>query len=241
MVTTLSPCWYCSGLVRQFGIGRVVVGEARTFHGGHDWLAEHGVEITIARRRGVRRAHDRLHRRAPGAVERGHRGGSVEMAMIPTVDLDAWRDGDPAVGAAPSTRRCSTPGFLLVTGHGVPDELRTDLRAAARRFFALPASVKERYAARIGGRGWLPPGVEANGLRRGHRDPAGPQGVVRRRPRHPDRRRRRRRRLVPAQRVAGRDRRAGVRRHALRRRDDDASRTICSSSAPPRWGRTRTR
>ncbi|XVV08005.1 nucleoside deaminase [Actinosynnema sp. CA-248983] len=47
MVTTLSPCWYCSGLVRQFGIGQVVVGEARTFHGGHDWLAEHGVEITL--------------------------------------------------------------------------------------------------------------------------------------------------------------------------------------------------
>ncbi|MFG2649748.1 nucleoside deaminase [Streptomyces sp. NPDC048436] len=47
MVTTLSPCWYCSGLVRQFGISRVVVGEAETFHGGHDWLAEHGVEIVV--------------------------------------------------------------------------------------------------------------------------------------------------------------------------------------------------
>jgi cytosine deaminase len=47
MVTTLSPCWYCSGLVRQFGIGHVVVGEAETFHGGHDWLAEHGVRITL--------------------------------------------------------------------------------------------------------------------------------------------------------------------------------------------------
>ena len=47
MVTTLSPCWYCSGLVRQFGISRVVVGEAETFHGGHDWLAEHGVEIML--------------------------------------------------------------------------------------------------------------------------------------------------------------------------------------------------
>ncbi|GHH53034.1 nucleoside deaminase [Streptomyces candidus] len=45
MVTTLSPCWYCSGLVRQFGISRVVVGESETFHGGHDWLASHGVEI----------------------------------------------------------------------------------------------------------------------------------------------------------------------------------------------------
>ena len=47
MVTTLSPCWYCSGLVRQFAIPRVIVGEATTFAGGHDWLAEHGVEITI--------------------------------------------------------------------------------------------------------------------------------------------------------------------------------------------------
>ncbi len=47
MVTTLSPCWYCSGLVRQFGISRVVIGEVVTFHGGHDWLAEHGVEIVL--------------------------------------------------------------------------------------------------------------------------------------------------------------------------------------------------
>ena len=47
MVTTLSPCWYCSGLVRQFGIGAVVIGEARTFSGGHDWLAEHGVGIAV--------------------------------------------------------------------------------------------------------------------------------------------------------------------------------------------------
>lgn len=47
MVTTLSPCWYCSGLVRQFGIGRIVIGEARNFHGGHDWLAEHGVEVVV--------------------------------------------------------------------------------------------------------------------------------------------------------------------------------------------------
>ncbi|MGV9568486.1 nucleoside deaminase [Streptomyces nigra] len=47
MVTTLSPCWYCSGLVRQFGIGRVVIGEAVTFSGGHEWLAEHGVEILL--------------------------------------------------------------------------------------------------------------------------------------------------------------------------------------------------
>ena len=43
----MSPCWFCSGLVRQFGISRLVVGEARTFVGGHDWLAEHGVEVLV--------------------------------------------------------------------------------------------------------------------------------------------------------------------------------------------------
>ncbi len=45
MVTTLAPCWYCSGLVRQFRIGTVVVGESRTFAGGVDWLRENGVEV----------------------------------------------------------------------------------------------------------------------------------------------------------------------------------------------------
>jgi len=45
MVTTLAPCWYCSGLIRQFRIMKVVVGESRTFHGGIDWLREHGVEV----------------------------------------------------------------------------------------------------------------------------------------------------------------------------------------------------
>ena len=45
MVTTLAPCWYCSGLVRQFGIGTVIVGESQTFQGGIDWLRENGVEV----------------------------------------------------------------------------------------------------------------------------------------------------------------------------------------------------
>ncbi len=45
MVTTLAPCWYCSGLVRQFRIGTVVVGESRTFLGGLDWLRDNGVEV----------------------------------------------------------------------------------------------------------------------------------------------------------------------------------------------------
>src|SRR5579871_2484840 len=45
MVTTLAPCWYCSGLIRQFKIGAVIVGESRNFRGGIDWLRENGIEI----------------------------------------------------------------------------------------------------------------------------------------------------------------------------------------------------
>jgi cytosine/creatinine deaminase len=45
MVTTLAPCWYCSGLVRQFGIGKVIVGESVNFQGGVDWLRENGVDV----------------------------------------------------------------------------------------------------------------------------------------------------------------------------------------------------
>lgn len=45
MVTTLAPCWYCSGLIRQFRIGTVIVGESRTFSGGLDWLRENGVKV----------------------------------------------------------------------------------------------------------------------------------------------------------------------------------------------------
>jgi cytosine deaminase len=45
MVTTLAPCWYCSGLVRQFNIGAVVVGESVNFAGGIDWLRAYGVEV----------------------------------------------------------------------------------------------------------------------------------------------------------------------------------------------------
>lgn len=45
MVTTLAPCWYCSGLIRQFGIGVVVVGESVNFRGGIDWLQENGIKV----------------------------------------------------------------------------------------------------------------------------------------------------------------------------------------------------
>ena len=89
---------------------------------------------------------------------------------IPTVDLDVWR-ADPKAVAAQVDTALQRAGFLLVTGHGVDAALRAGVRAAARRFFALPDEAKQRYAVRIGGRGWLAPGVEANGLVEGTETP----------------------------------------------------------------------
>jgi isopenicillin N synthase-like dioxygenase len=90
--------------------------------------------------------------------------------MIPTIDLAAWRAGDPATGACVD-EALQKAGFLLAAGHGVDDALRADVRAAARRFFALPTEVKQKYSVRIGGRGWLAPGVEANGNVEGEETP----------------------------------------------------------------------
>jgi creatinine deaminase len=45
MVTTLAPCWYCSGLVRQFGFRTVIIGESRNFQGGVEWLRSLGVKV----------------------------------------------------------------------------------------------------------------------------------------------------------------------------------------------------
>jgi cytosine/creatinine deaminase len=45
MVTTLAPCWYCSGLVRQFGFRTLIVGESQNFSGGVSWLRELGVNV----------------------------------------------------------------------------------------------------------------------------------------------------------------------------------------------------
>ncbi len=45
MVTTLAPCWYCSGLVRQFNFGTLVIGESQNFTGGQHWLSDHGIHV----------------------------------------------------------------------------------------------------------------------------------------------------------------------------------------------------
>ena len=45
MVTTLAPCWYCSGLIRQFNFQTVIVGESRNFQGGIAWLKNLGITV----------------------------------------------------------------------------------------------------------------------------------------------------------------------------------------------------
>jgi len=45
LVSTLAPCWYCSGLARQFRIGTVVAGESVNFQGGLAWLRESGIAV----------------------------------------------------------------------------------------------------------------------------------------------------------------------------------------------------
>nr|BFE58094.1 2-oxoglutarate and iron-dependent oxygenase domain-containing protein [Dactylosporangium thailandense] len=96
------------------------------------------------------------------------------MSSIPLVDLRPWFSGSPADRAAVAAeidRALQVSGFLLITGHGVPQELRDRTRAAARRFFALPEAEKQPFAVAPGGRGWIPPGAEANGYLEGVESP----------------------------------------------------------------------
>ncbi|MGX1132341.1 isopenicillin N synthase-like dioxygenase [Streptomyces glaucescens] len=98
----------------------------------------------------------------------------MSEARIPAIDLRPWLDGGPddrARTARTVDEALRRAGFLLVTGHGVDPGLRARIRAAAREFFLLPAGVKEAYEARVGGRGWLGPGAEANGYAEGTETP----------------------------------------------------------------------
>ena len=45
LYSTLSPCYLCSGAAVQFGVPTVVIGEARTFPGAHDFLGSHGIQV----------------------------------------------------------------------------------------------------------------------------------------------------------------------------------------------------
>jgi isopenicillin N synthase-like dioxygenase len=93
---------------------------------------------------------------------------------VPIIDLDPWYNGDEPARARVARHvdaALQEAGFLLIANHGVPDEVREKTRAEAREFFALPADIKQRYEATIGQRGWIPPGVEANGYAEGTETP----------------------------------------------------------------------
>ncbi|AKJ11548.1 oxidoreductase [Streptomyces incarnatus] len=93
---------------------------------------------------------------------------------VPTIDLRPWLAGDERARAALARTvdgALQTAGFLLVKGHGVEPGLRAGIRRTAREFFLLPAGVKQRYEAKVGGRGWLGPGAEANGYAEGTETP----------------------------------------------------------------------
>ncbi|WP_078965298.1 isopenicillin N synthase family dioxygenase [Streptomyces aureocirculatus] len=93
---------------------------------------------------------------------------------IPTVDLRAWRSGPPETRAKIATsvdESLRTAGFLLITGHEVAPELRAAIRQEARAFFRLPPPAKEPYAVKVGARGWLAPGAEANSYAEGAPSP----------------------------------------------------------------------
>ncbi|MFE2888273.1 isopenicillin N synthase family dioxygenase [Streptomyces sp. NPDC059272] len=93
---------------------------------------------------------------------------------IPTIDLGPWISGDERTRkdiARTVDDALQSAGFLLVTGHGVDPGLRSRIREASRSFFRLPAEVKAAYSAKVGGRGWLGPGAEANGYAEGTETP----------------------------------------------------------------------
>src|SRR5215472_15463758 len=93
---------------------------------------------------------------------------------VPVIDISPWLSGGQAERAGVAAQvdaALQSVGFFLITGHGVPDELRARVRAQARGFFALPREAKQRYAVTVGGRGWLPPGVEANAYAEGTETP----------------------------------------------------------------------
>jgi isopenicillin N synthase-like dioxygenase len=95
-------------------------------------------------------------------------------SSVPVIDLAPWRGGGEAGRAEVAAQvdaALRSVGFFLVTGHGVAGGLRARVRAGARAFFALPHETKQRYAVTVGGRGWLPPGVEANGYAEGTATP----------------------------------------------------------------------
>jgi isopenicillin N synthase-like dioxygenase len=101
--------------------------------------------------------------------------GVMTTPDIPLLDISRWRRGtalDRSRLAARMDQALRQSGFLLIERHGMPAALRQRIRAQAQRFFALPAEAKRACTAPVGGRGWIPPGGEANAFYGEVADPA---------------------------------------------------------------------
>ena len=93
MYTTLQPCFMCAGMLVQFGIPRVVIGDAVNAAGPEtiEFLRANGVEVTVLDRTarafdrgpGMHRARGEVPRRTPRAVGRrlGRRAQSGASAL----------------------------------------------------------------------------------------------------------------------------------------------------------------
>jgi isopenicillin N synthase-like dioxygenase len=95
-------------------------------------------------------------------------------SSVPVIDLTPWFGEDREARAAVAAKvdaALQDVGFFLITGHRVPAQMCARVRAGARAFFVLPSETKQRYAVTVGGRGWLPPGVEADGYAEGTATP----------------------------------------------------------------------
>jgi len=94
---------------------------------------------------------------------------------VRTVDLDAWRVGDDATRAAIAAEfgaSMTEAGFVVVTGHGIPESTAAELRAAVLGFFTLDATAKDPYrVGQLGDPGWVPYGKEANAYAAGEESP----------------------------------------------------------------------
>jgi isopenicillin N synthase-like dioxygenase len=98
----------------------------------------------------------------------------MKHSGVPLIDLTPWFSGDEAGRtelAAQVDRALCRVGFLVITGHGVPQELVASLRSCGKQFFAQTAGQKGEYSAKVGGRGWLAIGTEANGYSEGTETP----------------------------------------------------------------------
>jgi len=94
---------------------------------------------------------------------------------VRSIDLAQWCAGDDDARAAIAAEfgaSMTEAGFVVVTGHGIPESTAAALRAAVLEFFALAAETKASYRVdQLGDPGWVPYGKEANAYSAGAESP----------------------------------------------------------------------